>query len=56
MMRLNLYDSRRMPGVKHGVVQDKLWLPGIAKAENIAATRFFRQDSFGARRVRLLGI
>jgi predicted dehydrogenase len=28
-------------GVKHGVVQDKLWLPGIAKLKHLVDTGFF---------------
>ena len=37
---LELYHLARSKGVKHGVVQDKLWLPGIQKL------KFLRDDGF----------
>jgi predicted dehydrogenase len=41
-------------GLKNGVVQDKLWLPGLVEVPH--RHRLLRPDSFRARRVRLLGI
>src|SRR5262249_40254854 len=32
---LNLYRAARDAGVKHGVVQDKLWLPGLLKLQTL---------------------
>ena len=43
-------------GVKHGVVQDKLWLPGLAEAEDAEGPGLLRRDLSRARRVRLLGV
>ena len=43
-------------GVKHGVVQDKLWLPGLLKLKMLIDTRLLRPHPVGARRVRLLGV
>lgn len=39
---LELYNLCREAGVKHGVVQDKLWLPGLLKLK-----RLIQQDFFG---------
>jgi predicted dehydrogenase len=39
---LELYEICKKAGVKHGVVQDKLWLPGILKLK-----RLIQQDFFG---------
>ncbi len=36
-----LYTLAKKAGVKHGVVQDKLWLPGIIKLRQLIATGFF---------------
>ena len=44
------------PGVKNGVVQDKLFLPGPAQAAAPGRRRLLRPDPVGARRVRLLGL
>jgi len=38
---LELYRLARDRGVKHGVVQDKLWLPGIRKLQNLLRSGFF---------------
>jgi predicted dehydrogenase len=38
---LALYRLARDRGVKHGVVQDKLWLPGLAKLADLRARGFF---------------
>ncbi|HUX20245.1 MAG TPA: Gfo/Idh/MocA family oxidoreductase [Spirochaetia bacterium] len=37
----DLYKIAQEAGVKHGVVQDKLWLPGIMKVADLIATGFF---------------
>jgi predicted dehydrogenase len=36
-----LYTEARDAGVKHGVVQDKLWLPGLMKLRTLIASGFF---------------
>ena len=38
---LDLYRLAREAGVKHGVVQDKLWLPGIVALKRLCASGFF---------------
>jgi predicted dehydrogenase len=38
---LGLYEKARKKGVKHGVVQDKLWLPGLMKLADLKARGFF---------------
>jgi predicted dehydrogenase len=38
---LDLYRLARAAGVKHGVVQDKLWLPGLLKLRNLKEQGFF---------------
>jgi predicted dehydrogenase len=38
---LELYRLARARGVKHGVVQDKLWLPGLQKLADLQAGGFF---------------
>jgi predicted dehydrogenase len=38
---LDLYHLARRAGVKHGVVQDKLWLPGLLKLQNLQRQGFF---------------
>jgi len=38
---LELYHLAKKAGVKNGVVQDKLWLPGIMKLKQLIATGFF---------------
>ncbi|NND70061.1 MAG: Gfo/Idh/MocA family oxidoreductase [Rhodothermales bacterium] len=37
----HLYDLARKAGVKHGVVQDKLWLPGLMKVQELIDNGFF---------------
>ena len=37
----SLYELAQAKGVKHGVVQDKLWLPGIMKLKDLIDTGFF---------------
>jgi predicted dehydrogenase len=36
-----LYDLAKKAGIKHGVVQDKLWLPGILKLKTLIDTGYF---------------
>jgi predicted dehydrogenase len=38
---LNLYRAAQAAGVKNGVVQDKLWLPGMLKLKTLRDTGFF---------------
>jgi predicted dehydrogenase len=38
---LNLYNICEKAGVKHGVVQDKLWLPGLIKLKRLIQNEFF---------------
>jgi predicted dehydrogenase len=38
---LELYELAEEAGVKHGVVQDKLWLPGLQKIKMLKDTGFF---------------
>lgn len=38
---LLLYQRAARAGVKHGVVQDKLWLPGLRKLKHLIDTGFF---------------
>ena len=38
---MHLYDLCTKAGVKHGVVQDKLWLPGILKIKRLIKQGFF---------------
>ena len=38
---LQLFERARAAGVKHGVVQDKLWLPGLLKLKTLIDSGFF---------------
>jgi len=38
---IDLYDFCEKAGVKHGVVQDKLWLPGLLKLKRLIREGFF---------------
>jgi predicted dehydrogenase len=38
---MDLYKAARKAGVKHGVVQDKLWLPGLLKLKKLRDEGFF---------------
>ncbi|SPE41816.1 Oxidoreductase domain protein [Candidatus Sulfopaludibacter sp. SbA3] len=38
---LDLYHRAKQAGVKHGVVQDKLWLPGLLKLQSLIQQGFF---------------
>jgi predicted dehydrogenase len=40
-MALSLYTAAKAAGVKHGVVQDKLWLPGLLKLKTLRDQGFF---------------
>jgi predicted dehydrogenase len=48
--------ASRAAGVKHGVVQDKLWLPGLLKLKRLDRHGLLRPHPLRARRVRLLGV
>ena len=43
-------------GVKHGAVQDKLFLPGLRKLDMLRRRRLLRPHAVAAPRVRLLGV
>jgi predicted dehydrogenase len=36
-----IYQVAKKAGVKHGVVQDKLWLPGLVKLKSLIDSGFF---------------
>ncbi len=38
---LDLYKAAKKAGIKHGVVQDKLWLPGLLKLKMLRDSGFF---------------
>src|SRR4051794_40886518 len=38
---LEMYRAAKAAGVKHGVVQDKLWLPGLLKVKMLVDSGFF---------------
>ena len=38
---MDLYHRAEAAGVKHGVVQDKLWLPGLVKLQQLVQSGFF---------------
>jgi predicted dehydrogenase len=38
---VELYTLARLAGVRHGVVQDKLWLPGVVALKKLCASGFF---------------
>ena len=38
---LELYNAAKSAGIKHGVVQDKLWLPGLLKLQTLRNLGFF---------------
>ncbi len=40
---MDLYRAAKKAGVKHGVVQDKLWLPGMLKLKMLRDSGFFGQ-------------
>ena len=51
-----LVRKAKAAGIKHGVVQDKLFLPGLRKLKTDDRLRLLRPPALGARRVRLLGV
>ena len=51
----DLYAAAKKARVKHGVVQDKLWLPGLLKLQKLRRGGLLRPDPLRPRRVRLLG-
>ena len=53
---LDLVRAAKQAGIKHGVVQDKLFLPGLLKLRLLIDFRLLRPPSVGARRVWLLGV
>ena len=38
---LDIYEAAKSAGIKHGVVQDKLWLPGLLKMKMLVDSGFF---------------
>ena len=38
---LDIYEAAKAAGIKHGVVQDKLWLPGLLKMKMLVDSGFF---------------
>jgi predicted dehydrogenase len=38
---VDLYERAEKQGIKHGIVQDKLWLPGLQKIQKLKETDFF---------------
>jgi predicted dehydrogenase len=38
---MDIYKAAKAAGIKHGVVQDKLWLPGLLKLKTLVDTGFF---------------
>lgn len=40
-MAMELYQLAKAAGIKHGVVQDKLWLPGLVKLKALIDSGFF---------------
>lgn len=38
---IDLYHIAKRKGIKHGVVQDKLWLPGLLKLQDLIQSGFF---------------
>ena len=53
---LGIVRKAKAAGVKHGVVQDKLFLPGLLKLKLLIDAGLLRPHPVGARRVRLLGV
>ena len=51
-----LAKKARASGLKHGVVQDKLFLPGLKKLAMLRDFGLLRPHALGALRVRLLGV
>ncbi len=53
---LELYELCKAAGLKNGVVQDKLWLPGLLKLKRLMQNDFFGKILSGSGRIRLLGV
>ena len=53
---LGIVRKAKAAGIKHGVVQDKLFLPGLRKLKMLIDSGLLRPHPGGARRVRLLGV
>ena len=53
---LDVARAANKAGIRHGVVQDKLFLPGLLKLKTADRCRLLRAHPRGARRVRLLGV
>ena len=53
---LGIVRKAKAAGIKHGVVQDKLFLPGLRKLKMLIDCGLLRPHPVGARRVRLLGV
>ena len=53
---LELYRLAKAAGIKHGVVQDKLWLPGFVKLKMLKDTGFFWKNFVSARGIWVLGV
>ena len=53
---MELYDLCKKAGLKNGVVQDKLWLPGIMKLKTTDPAGILWENTFGKRRIWILGI
>ena len=53
---LELARLAKTRGLKTGIVQDKLFLPGLLKLKELIQSGFFRSHFVSARRIRLLGL
>ena len=53
---LAAWRAARDAGVRHGVVQDKLWMPGVRKLRRLVDAGFFGRILSVPRRVRILGV
>jgi hypothetical protein len=52
---MRLYNLCHKAGLKNGVVQDKLWLPGVRRLKQLIDGGFFTGGCSSARQLRLLG-
>ena len=53
---LDLARAARQAGITHGVVQDKLFLPGVIKLRRLIKEGLFRPRPVDTARIRLLGV
>ena len=53
---LRLARAAKAAGITHGVVHDKLFLPGVMKLQRLHRQRLLRPGAVGPARVRLLGV